>query len=137
MERTSKVLTINCTQSLICKICTKQNQQMNKTMKEDGGNGNYMDLNFIVARPCLFTNAFKLLLFSFSFFFLKFVVVLVIFHPILHTENKRDWEREIPGSVLESSLSSSKETEAMLSEVKPVFKITWERDTWLLTNWMI
>ena len=90
MERTSKVLTINCVQSLICKICTKQNQQMNKTMKEDGGNGNYMDLNFIVARHCLFTNAFKLLLFSFSFFFLKFVVVLVIFHPILNTENKRD-----------------------------------------------
>ena len=54
MERTSKVLTINCTQSVICKICTKQNQQMNKTMKEDGGNGNYLDLNFIVARHCLF-----------------------------------------------------------------------------------
>ena len=68
MERTSKVLTINCAQSLICKICTKQNQQMNKTMKEDGGNGNYMDLNFIVARHCLFTNAFKLLLFSSVFF---------------------------------------------------------------------
>ena len=67
MERTSKVLTINCTQSLIRKICTKQNQQMNKTMKEDGGNGKNMDLNFIVARHCLFTNAFKLL--NFSFFF--------------------------------------------------------------------
>ena len=51
MESTSKVLTINCAQSI---ICTKQNQQMNKTMKEDGGNGNYMDLNFIVARHCLF-----------------------------------------------------------------------------------
>ena len=48
MERTSKVLTINCAQSVICKICTKQNQQMNKTMKEDGDNGNYLDLNFIV-----------------------------------------------------------------------------------------
>ena len=95
MERTSKVLTINCAQSVICKICTKQNQQMNKTKKEDGNNGNYMDLNFIVARHCLFTNAFKLLLFSFSFsFFLKFVVVLVIFQPILHTENIRDRERD-------------------------------------------
>ena len=34
MERTSKVLTINCAQSVICKICTKQKQQMNKTMKK-------------------------------------------------------------------------------------------------------
>ena len=48
MERASKVLTVNCAQSVICKICTKQNQQMNKLMKEDGGNGNYLDLNFIV-----------------------------------------------------------------------------------------
>ena len=48
MERTSKVLTNNCAQSVICKICTKQNQQMNKTMKEDSGKGNYLDLNFIV-----------------------------------------------------------------------------------------
>ena len=54
MERTYKVLTINCAQSVICKICTKQNQQMNKTMKEDGGNGNHLDHNFIVARHCLF-----------------------------------------------------------------------------------
>ena len=54
MERASKVLTVNCAQSVICKICTKQNQQMNKLMKEDGGNGNYLDLNFIVARHCLF-----------------------------------------------------------------------------------
>ena len=52
MERTSKVLTINCAQSLICKICTKQNQQMNKTMKEDGYS--FLDLNFIVARHSLF-----------------------------------------------------------------------------------
>ena len=54
MERTSKVLTINCAQSVICKICTKQNQQMNKRMKEDGCNGKYLDLNFDVARYCLF-----------------------------------------------------------------------------------
>ena len=54
MERTYNVLTINCAQSVICKICTKQNQQMNKIMKEDGGNRNYLDLNFIVARHCLF-----------------------------------------------------------------------------------
>ena len=69
MERTSKVLTINCAQSVICKICTKQNQQMNKTIKEDGDNENNMDLNFIVARHCLFTNAFQFLPFSFSFSF--------------------------------------------------------------------
>ena len=43
----------------------------------------------------------------------------------------------VPDLVFESRLSSSKGTEAMLSEVKPVFKIMWERDTWLLTNWMI
>ena len=34
MERASKVLTVNCAQSVICKICTKQKQQMNKTMKK-------------------------------------------------------------------------------------------------------
>ena len=54
MERASNVLTVNWAQSVISKICTEQNQQMNKIMKEDGGNGNYLDLNFIVARHCLF-----------------------------------------------------------------------------------
>ena len=120
MERTSKVLTINCAQSVICKIFTKRNEQMNKTSNEDG-NGKYLDLNFVVARHCLFqffwvgdflkrdlkasSNAItayfiffpyflqmlsSFFFFRFLFFSLKFVVVLVIFQPILHTENKID-----------------------------------------------
>ena len=93
MERTSKVLTINCAQSLIWKICTKQNQQMNKTMKVDGGNGNYMDLNFIVARHCLFTNAFKLLLFSFSFFFSE-VCRRLSYLSAYFTQKIKETERE-------------------------------------------
>ena len=34
MERTFKILTIYCAQSVICKIYAKQKQQMNKTMKK-------------------------------------------------------------------------------------------------------
>ena len=53
-----------------------------------------------------------------------------LFYTPAHTENKRERERErererdVPGLILESSLPSSKGTEAILSEVKPVFKIT-------------
>ena len=51
-----------------------------------------------------------------------------LFYTPAHTENKRERERErerdVPGLILESSLPSSKGTEAIPSEVKPVFKIT-------------
>ena len=60
---------------------------------------------------------------------------LSILQPILHPhaqkikERERERERDVPGLILESGLPSSKGTEAILSEVKPVFKITCERDT--------
>ena len=47
-----------------------------------------------------------------------------LFYTPAHKENKRERERDVPGVILESSLPSSKGTEAILSEVKPVFKIT-------------
>ena len=153
MERSCKVLTINSAQSVICKICTKQKQQMNKTMKKmvtmgtiwtliplwhvtvfsnslDGRNilpktwpqgCNAITTNFIFS-PYFLGNAFKHFFFfvSLSSSWLSYS----LFYTPEHTENKI--EREVPGLILESGLPSSKGTEAVLSEVKPVFKITWE-----------
>ena len=70
--------------------------------------------------PYFLGNAFKLFFFvlvSLSSSWLSFS----LFYTPAHTENKRD--RDVPGLILESNLPSSKGTEAILSEVKPVFKI--------------
>ena len=72
--------------------------------------------------PYFLGSAFKLPFFFFLVSLSSSWLSYSLFYTPAHTENKI--EREVPGIILESGLPSSKGAEAILSEVKPVFKIT-------------